>query len=586
MSIIKLLGAVIALAMTTPTFAQGTFNYVRIGDVDGFGFITGTTPGLNGEPNWPFNSPFDNPPSCPIDGSCSGGNLVNANGLRINVDGLGILTQGDFLPDLDCSDTNCDYTNYGTHYNSDEFDNRENSEIGGAAGNYVEASGATNTGSSGSGWTDVAVSGTGDGWNSCNDAPLPASYVCGAGQPTMIFDFSVTNADPNQPLYINAVFGDYDVDSASDIVLIHTSSGNSYNIALVTQNNAAGQDGLIQEATATIPFASVFPNWPASTQGWLRVDFQMPSEPFTAYDYAEIAISPLVEVGCCCIEDAAGNWTTTEMTEVDCETLGGIYQGDGVGCDGPTPPLGACCTDVNCEYTSECDCEVAGGVFYPGLSCEDAGCNPQGCCCYQDPDSGLWWYQMTSPSMCSQLNGYYAGDNVDCIGEEVPMGACCVENADGELWCIETSICQCDDWGGVFFMNLHCDDDVVIDACPPPPADGACCFINQDTGCFECVETSEHSCANDFPFGQWQGLGSLCSDPNITCCRIFGSCCVGNTCVWTIEDACEASNGVWSATVMCADAGCPSYCPEDVTQDGVIDIDDLLALLGKWGPCP
>jgi hypothetical protein len=43
---------------------------------------------------------------------------------------------------------------------------------------------------------------------------------------------------------------------------------------------------------------------------------------------------------------------------------------------------------------------------------------------------------------------------------------------------------------------------------------------------------------------------------------------------------------VWSAAVMCADAGCPSYCLEDVTRDGVVNIDDLLALLGAWGPCP
>ena len=27
-------------------------------------------------------------------------------------------------------------------------------------------------------------------------------------------------------------------------------------------------------------------------------------------------------------------------------------------------------------------------------------------------------------------------------------------------------------------------------------------------------------------------------------------------------------------------------CPEDVNDDGKVNIDDLFAILGAWGPCP
>ena len=29
----------------------------------------------------------------------------------------------------------------------------------------------------------------------------------------------------------------------------------------------------------------------------------------------------------------------------------------------------------------------------------------------------------------------------------------------------------------------------------------------------------------------------------------------------------------------------PCSCPGDVTHNGVVDIDDLLAVIGAWGPC-
>ena len=64
---------------------------------------------------------------------------------------------------------------------------------------------------------------------------------------------------------------------------------------------------MIQMATATVLFSSVFINWLSNTQGYLEVEFQMPSEPFVAYDYVEIGVTPLVqEEGCCCYQTLDG----------------------------------------------------------------------------------------------------------------------------------------------------------------------------------------------------------------------------------------------------------------------------------------
>ncbi|MBG80423.1 MAG: hypothetical protein CMJ39_06925 [Phycisphaerae bacterium] len=579
------------------SMGQSNFNYIRLGDIDGMGFRTGTDP-CGTELCWPFNSPFDQPPACPLDGSCSNYVLLNAAGQPINVDGVGILTQGDFLPDLDCSVPGCDYGNYGTHYNSDEFDNREAIEVNGLTyGNYLELSGANNTASEGSGWTDVAVSGTGLGWNNCFDAPVAGSYICGQNQPIFIFDFTVANADPNQPVYINAVFGDYDVDSAADTVLIRTANGQTQNIAITTQNNAGGQDGMIQMATAAVPFASVFTNWPTSPVGYLEVEFQIPDEPFVAYDYVEIGITPLVEPeGCCCFRDPDGNWLHAEMTSDKCADVMGYYQGDGIPCEGETPVMGACCIQAAggwwvCEYTADCECDYQGGTFYPGTPCNKVQCEPppneEGCCCYEDPASGIWYLTQTTSGQCEMLGGIYAGDGVPCEGDVSPIGACCVESPNG-LYCFETSECYClsEEINGTFYAGMNCSNPE-IDCEQTKPGYGACCYIDQKTGCPECIYTTEEDCreSGNYPMPVWNGVGTSCSDPGLDCCQPFGACCIGNSCVWTIERTCIKGGGTWTAYAMCHQVNCPS-CPEDVNNDGSVDINDLLSIINNWGTCP
>lgn len=573
----------IALATAMHAVPAQAFNFIRIGDVDGFGYVTGTTP-CAGEPCWNFGSW-----QAGLNGSCSGFQLLNAVGSPVNVDGLDPLGGGDYLPDLDCSAE--------TRYDSDEFDLRSAYELsGGPYGYGTQVNGATNFSSSGSGWTDVAVCGTGVGWFDCIYAPLsPHDYVCGAGQAIFIFDFEVSSADSTQPLYVNAIFADYDVDSASDILRYTTSSGTVINTTIATQDNSAGEDGLIQEATAVIPFADVFPNWSGGDQtGYLKVEFLMPDEPFVAYDYVELSISPLIEPeGCCCYQDASG-WHYLEMTESKCDDAGGYYAGDGIPCGDGAPVMGACCITehdgtLTCIETADCDCDVQGGVFYPNAPCTQVPCDdqdPVGCCCFQKPGSSFWMFAVMSQSDCLGYGGYYAGDGTECDAEISPLGACCFPLADGSLACIETSECECDFQVGTFYVGQTCHDV----PCGPNEELGACCYIDLETGCYECILTvNEDECLalpKQYQFPQWQGANTTCVDPDITCCRQLGACCIDGECAMTIVEACEQAGGTsWNGSMICADVTCPD-CTGDVNGDGTVNIFDLLAVIGNWGSCP
>ncbi len=570
----------LALSMAVHAAPAQAFNYIRIGDVDGFGYVTGTTP-CAGEPCWPFNSWNSS-----NNGSCSSFQLVNTLGDPVNVDGLDPLGGGDYLPNLDCSPQ--------TRYDSDEFDLRTGFELGGPPyGGGTQVDGAVNLNSSGSGWTDVAVSGTGLGWFDCVVAPAPPhDYICGQGQAIFIFDFEVSSANPTQPLYVNVIFGDYDVDSASDLLRYTTSSGSVIDTTIATQDNSAGDDGLIQEATAVIPFADVFPNWGGGDKsGFLMVEFLMPDEPFVAFDYVELSIAPLIEPeGCCCYQDELG-WHYLEMTETKCQNVGGSYAGDGVPCEDTTPVVGACCIGqadgtVICIETAECDCDAQSGLFYPNASCSQVPCqepDPVGCCCFMKPGSSYWLLSVMTQLDCVNVyGGYYAGDGTECEGDTSPIGACCLK--DGV--CIQTAECECDFQGGDFYLGLSCNDV----PCGNNGEPGACCYIDVETGCYECVMTpNEEECLGlpkQYQFPSWQGANTSCADSDITCCRPLGACCIDGDCAMMIAEACEQAGGTpWNGATLCADVSCPD-CTGDVNGDGTVNILDLLLVIGNWAGCP
>ena len=254
-----------------------SFNHIRVGDVDGFGYLTGTTPGAIGpfgqEPAWPFGSWQTGVFGC----SVTPFDLTNAVGSPINTDGVGVLTGGDYLPDLDCSGS--------TAYDSDEFNNQGPVE---QVDGLVQTLGCSDLASAGSMYTDLALSPNGTGWLDGTVAPSATPYGV---SPSFQFDYFVANGNltPGQNVFVNVVFADYDVVPAE---LIYTDRfGSSMTAYLTTQDNGLGEDGQIQKATAVLPFGFVYQSVSGGWSGVVSVQLNAPNEPFIAVDYLEIALS-------------------------------------------------------------------------------------------------------------------------------------------------------------------------------------------------------------------------------------------------------------------------------------------------------
>ncbi|MCK6457762.1 MAG: PEP-CTERM sorting domain-containing protein [Phycisphaerae bacterium] len=248
-------GMVIALvvsAMAATANAQ-IFDYIRLGDVDGFGY--GAAPGL-----------------------------VGANGQPANRDGVGVLNDGDLLPDLNMNG----FTQTGQ---GDDFDNRSMIE---KTGLYVEGNGFSDfANTTGSQFTDISLSTSFDTtFPPPNDFPSPPSFTL-PNQPGFIFDFFVlANAvDPMTPVFINVVFGDYDVQPA--MLVLRRADLTEFSVALIVQ--PPGEDGLVQAAFAQLTFADVFAPKGLGYRGYLEVDFDAPGEPYTAFDFAELSVRPIPE---------------------------------------------------------------------------------------------------------------------------------------------------------------------------------------------------------------------------------------------------------------------------------------------------
>ncbi|MCH8825084.1 MAG: hypothetical protein IH984_16440 [Planctomycetes bacterium] len=128
--------------------------------------------------------------------------------------------------------------------------------------------------------------------------------------------------------------------------------------------------------------------------------------------------------GACCLFDGL----CIVVTESQCQTDGGIYQGDDVTCDDAVcAPLGACCIPFDiCVVSTIQECTILGGVIWaPGQDCGTFTCPPLGACC--DPDDDCF---VTSQSSCANVfGGIYQGDGVACKDSSC---APCIADFDGD----------------------------------------------------------------------------------------------------------------------------------------------------------
>ena len=256
-SAISMMGAIVlCVGVVGANAAQ--FTEVRIGDLDGFGYLPA--------------------------------GLSAANGAAADTDGDGTLEPTEFLPDLNGDGI----TATGQ---ADDFDNRSAAEVADTA---ISGLGFIDNGTTGSKFTDISLSTSYDlsstalnvfdspagVYGSGGPFPMPPSLTL-TNQPGFLFDFFVATGDinPATSVFFNMIFGDYDVTPAN--VTFTRGNGSTFTQAVSVQ--PLGQDGLIQQSAATLAFSDVFTATAGGYDGYLGVDFIAPNEPYTAFDVVNLS---------------------------------------------------------------------------------------------------------------------------------------------------------------------------------------------------------------------------------------------------------------------------------------------------------
>jgi len=294
-----------------------------------------------------------------------------------------------------------------------------------------------------------------------------------------------------------------------------------------------------------------------------------------------------IDRGACCVADVC----TDNVKVGDCAMQGGLFAGDGVGCDmvdcadagaccrsnntcevalavacagddtylgmgtdctGLDCSMGACCLpNGTCESATEASCSDDGGAFQgPTSLCMDVACPaPMGACCYPDGSCGV-----DSFDGCTGASGTFQG--IDSICADVscpqPTGACCLANGS----CESETESSCTDDGGTY----QGDDTLCENAnCPQPT--GACCYPDGT-----CATATAADCAT--ASGTYQGDDSLCMD--VACPQPTGACCLPNgSCESITETSCNDEMGLYQGDgYLCENVMCPQPVAACCLGDG------------------
>ncbi|UCE59602.1 MAG: hypothetical protein JSU63_19430 [Phycisphaerales bacterium] len=293
---------------------------------------------------------------------------------------------------------------------------------------------------------------------------------------------------------------------------------------------------------------------PKSMAHWPGADCLDPQEPD--------ALCPEI-TGACCDGDVC-----QELCIEDCDAIGGVYQGDGTGCD-PNICVGACCHDDQCDDLTDSVCfRFFGKHVVPGTTCftSEPGCG--GACC-----SDFGCASGFTRAECTEEQGVpgavYLGDGVACSGDcpdPAEVVSCCLP--DGS--CITTTPAFCDEpWvqGKAGALGSSCASTTCTV--------GACCYGDAD-----CEEITAWSCVKRG--GIPEAPGTTC-DPLPCTASVLGACCLPDgVCEDLGEEQCSDREGVYQgdATTCGADT-CALYgacclpsgeCLENIIEADCIDL--------------
>ncbi len=204
------------------------------------------------------------------------------------------------------------------------------------------------------------------------------------------------------------------------------------------------------------------------------------------------------------------------------------------------------------------------------FSCSEAG--TLGACCAEE-----FGCQVMSHKDCFDyaMHPRFGGPGSECDTPECttydPYGACCVAGGCGYMR--QTA---CDAVGGDWHGDYVPCESV---SCPVPPAVGSCCVVEA------CIQVTEEACT--LAEGRWQGDLVPCADADCLLPPETGSCCVGGACLEVTQAECFEAKGIFAGELTtCDTTDCPSVCAGDVNLDGTVDVNDILLMLGSYGPCP
>ncbi len=188
-------------------------------------------------------------------------------------------------------------------------------------------------------------------------------------------------------------------------------------------------------------------------------------------------------IGACCYNDG----TCDNLTEFDCTSALGTYQGDGTDC-ASVSCTGVCCEPGCVDDTTPDGCALDGGTFQGfGTTCDDdpPPCPSTGACCVGSDCS------ITTTEGCA---GTYQGDDTTCDPNPCEAtGGCCFD--DGSCSVLTSS--DCSDASGIYRGDgTDCSDP---------------CLTH--TGCGGCPNPIFPTICN------WGIHGCLC-------CAIGWSCCI------------------------------------------------------------